>query len=171
MRSIAVAAAGAVLLALPAATAGGATGFTPKSIKGTYKGTWTNTTFDVSGSFQVVFAARSTNKVLRISASVGGTGFGCPTVPSFPAVSLTKGSGANHWDATGWRLKKSGSFGSINVRFSGGKLTGTGKAPPSCASGVTYKIDGTIRAGTINGTATINLGTQTAKTTFNAVKQ
>ena len=99
-----------------------------------------------------------------------GTAFGCMTAPTFPALSLTKGAGANHWDATGWRIKKSGSFGSITAKFKGGKLTGSGTAPPSCAPGVTYKINGTLRSGTLAGVATITLPSQTATTTFNAVK-
>ena len=171
MRTIAAAAVAAIVLILPAGTAGGATGFTPKAIKGVYKGTWKNTTFNVEGTFSVTFAAKNKNKVLKISAAVGGTGFGCQTVPSFPAVSLTKGSGKNHWDSTGFRIKKSGDFGSIDVKYFGGKLTGTGKAPPACAPNVTYKIDGGIRAGSVYGTATINLGSRTAKTTFDAVRQ
>src|SRR3954453_18795539 len=123
MRSIVVAAAGAALIALPAGVAGGTAGFTPKAIAGTYKGTWANTTFNVEGTFSITFAARKKNKVLGIAAAMTGTAFGCQTAPTFPALSLTKGSGANHWDATGWRVKKSGSFGSITPRVQGGKLT------------------------------------------------
>ena len=172
MRTIAAAVVAAIALILPAGTAGGATGFTPKSIKGVYKGTWKNTTFNVEGTFSVTIAAKKKNKVLKISSAVGGSGFGCQTVPGFPAVSLTKGSGKNHWDATGFRIKKSGDFGSVDVKYFGGSLTGTGKAPSSCAPNVTYKIDGGIRTGSVYGTAVITLSNgQTARTTFNAVKQ
>jgi hypothetical protein len=160
---VAAVAASPVLAAKPS--------FTPSTLKGVYKGSWNNTTFGSSGTFTLTVKSLSKNKVLSIAAKVGGNGFGCPSVPGLPAVKLAKGVGANHWSGGGFRVVKSGSFGSIDATYvaKSGKLSATGKAPASCAAGVTYAISGSWKAGTLKGTATINLvGGQKATTTFTA---
>lgn len=161
----------ALLAALALVPSAAARPFTPAQIAGAYRGTWDNRTFDVQGTFSVTFAAAGRSLIVG-PAEVGGTGFGCPAPPAFPASgwTLAKGRGVNHWDAAGFRLRQAGDFGSIDIRYVArtGALKGTGTAPPSCAPGVTFRIAGWLKRGRLNGTATIDVGDRNAATTFTA---
>jgi hypothetical protein len=158
------------LVIVPGAAA--AKSFTPKSIAGNYRGTWTNETYNTHGTFTVLFNASTNGKVLGIDATIGGHGFGCSSVPGFPPVALSKGSGPNHWNSTGFHLTETGLSGSVNATYSysTGALHATGKAPNSCAPGVTYSITGHLGGGKLTGTATIHLTGATATTRFTATK-
>jgi hypothetical protein len=160
---------GAVATTAPPAGAA-AKPFTPRAIAGSYSGMWTDATFNVSGPFGFTISAKRRNSVLVLGGSVGGQGFGCPGVPPIVSISLTRGKGANHWNAAGFRLVRLGAFGSVDARYDDARHTirATGTGPPSCAPGVSYRVVGTLRAGVLNGTATITLPTMTAQATFHA---
>jgi hypothetical protein len=87
-------------------------------------------------------------------------------------VALSKGSGPNHWSSNGFHLNATGTFGSINATYtaSTGALHATGRAPNSCAPGVSYSISGHLAGGKLTGTATIHLTGATATTRFTAKK-
>ena len=86
---------------------------------------------------------------------------------------ITKGSGNNHWNAKGFRLKlNSPAYGTFTVSYSQKtkRLTGSG-GNPSCAPGVTWKLDGKLTKSAFTGTVTITLPSQTATSTINATRQ
>lgn len=160
-----------VLVAAVPATAHGA--FSPKKLKGTYLGSWTNKTFNVTGDLSLKATAARSNSRLAITADVEGTVYGCPD-PEPVKLTMKKGTGANRWNRKGFHaVKKDATIGSLDIRYSDRthRLRGSGSAP-SCAPDVTWTFDGSWNGGQITGVATITLpGGSTAVTDVVARKQ
>ena len=162
MRSGVVLVAAAVL-----ASAAGATtsAFTPKTLAGTWSGTWTNQTFGSSGPATVTARSLAGNTKLLFSVDFRGGVFGCPSVPPESTRPLPKGIGANHWNAAGFLIKgKSKDFGTLTLsyRASSGNLRGSGANPP-CAQGLSWSIIGAFVGSQFSGKVKIKLASgQTA---------
>jgi hypothetical protein len=112
-------------------------------------------------------------KAFQFGVDLGGNALGCPDPAADKTPTITKGSGNNHWNAKGFKLKlNSPAHGKCNVSYSQKtqKLTGTG-GNPSCAPGVTWKLDGKLTKKALTGTVTITLPSQTATSTINATRQ
>lgn len=155
-------------LAVPASAA--AKPFTPSAVAGRYDGMWTDTTFGTSGPFGFTIKAKRHDTVLRMEGNVGGQAFGCPGLPPIAAISLTKGRGANHWNAAGFRLVRNDAFGNVRATYDHrrGTIRAVGTGPPSCAGFVSYVVTGTLRRGVLNGTADITLPGLEVGATFHA---
>lgn len=137
---LALAAAGAI-----AASAGAAqTAFSPKTIAGSWKGTWTNERFGSTGPASIVAKSLVKNTKLLFTADFGGNVFACADPPAESTKPLTKGNGAGHWNAKGFTIKgASKAFGALKLTYvaATGKLTGGGGNPP-CATGLSWTISG-----------------------------
>jgi hypothetical protein len=175
MRRRLLALAAVILLALSVAPTLGAKTrpFTPKLVAGTWSGTWNNQTFNTTGTITLQGKLVQRGKAFRFFIDLGGNALGCPDSPAERTPMITKGSGKNHWNAKGFRLKlTSPAYGAFNVSYSQKtqKLTGTG-GNPSCAPGVTWKLDGKLTKKAFTGTVTITLPSQTATSTINATRR
>jgi len=156
----------ALVVAVAAALASSATAsgpFTPKTLAGTWTGSWTNETFGSAGPVTLV-ATPLANSKLRLSVDFGGEVFGCSSVPP-ESTTLSKGTGANHWSSTGFLIKgASKDFGSLTLRYRAGirALTGSGVNPP-CAHGLSWSVIGAFFGSTFTGKVKIKLASgQTA---------
>jgi hypothetical protein len=149
------------------AVAGAArTAFTPKSIAGTWSGTWKNETFGSTGPASIKAAALAGNTKLAFTADFGGNMFGCADPAGETAKPLTKGAGANHWSAGGFVIqKKSKALGSLKLTYTAanGKLVGNGSNPP-CASGLSWKATGKFAGKTFTAKINITLPDKTTAT-------
>jgi hypothetical protein len=150
--------------ALLAAGANAAATFTPKTLAGTWSGTWTNQTFGSSGPATVVAKSLAGNKLL-FSVDFRGGVFGCSSVPPESTHPLPRGPGPNHWNAAGFTIKgKSKDFGTLTItyRAGSGNLTGSGANPP-CAQGLTWSMIGAFVGSKFSGKVKIKLASgQTA---------
>jgi hypothetical protein len=160
------------LLALVAAGSLGAaafaaqTAFTPKSIAGTWSGTWKNETFGSTGPASIKASALSGNTKLAFTADFGGNMFGCADPAGEAAKPLTKGAGATHWSAGGFVIqKKSKALGSLKLTYTAanGKLVGSGSNPP-CAAGLSWKAAGRFSGKSFTAKITISLPDKTTAT-------
>lgn len=187
---LAVAAAAAVSSVLPlgAGAHRAAPGFTPAAVAGNWTGTWTNLTFGTTGpatmTVKVIKVAPKKVKVkvkgkkkfkvklvprpskLTFTADWGGNVFGCSD-PAPEAKTLTKGSGPNHWNATGFEVKGNYvAFGAVDLiyDYAAQTLTGSGSNPP-CAGGLQWTLNGSFpNPNTFAGTVTITLPNGTVAT-------
>jgi len=170
--------AAAVCLALAATPAYAAKhkshGFTPKKITGTWVGTWTNHTFNTTGTITLQGKPFRKGKAFQFGVDLGGNALGCPDPAAEHTPTITKGTGDNRWNAKGFKLHLiSPAYGTFTVTYvyKTHKLTGTG-GNPSCAPGVTWSLDGTLTHASFNGTVTINLPNQPpATSTLTANRQ
>jgi len=145
--------------------------FTPSVLAGTWSGTWNNTRFSTSGTLTLQVTASATT--LGWTATITGNTFGC-TTPAPQTFTLPKGSGPNHWSATGFSIAGTnaafGDFAATYV-YKGGTLTASGKNL-ACAPGLSFTVDGKFSATAFTATATITLpnGGGTALTNVSLTK-
>lgn len=142
-----------------------ATRFTPRTLAGTWSGTWTNQTFGSSGPAKVVAKSLAGNTKLLFSVNFQGGVFGCPSVPPESTPPLPRGKGPNHWNAAGFTIKGSSKdFGTttITYRAPSGNITGSGVNPP-CAKGLSWSMIGAFVGSKFSGKVKIKLASgQTA---------
>jgi hypothetical protein len=140
-----------------AATAASTAGFTPRSIAGTWRGTWTNETFNSTGPAFISVKAPQ-NKRLVFNADFGGNVFGCQDPPAEKG-GITKGSGANHWNARGFVIKRrSNAFGTLKITYSHARRTLTGNGTnPTCNNGLRWSLSGRFEGKKFTGTVNITL--------------
>jgi hypothetical protein len=150
--------------AVLASTAAGAqSAFTPKSIAGNWKGTWTNERFGSTGPASIVGKSLKNNTQLMFTADFGGNVFGCADPPKEGTKPLTRGNGVNHWNARGFSIHGSSkAFGALNLSYvaATGALAGAGGNPP-CAAGLTWTIAGKFTGKTFAGKVNITLPDKT----------
>ena len=130
--------------------------FAPSVLAGTWSGTWSNTRFNTNGTLTLRVTATATT--LGWIATIGGNTFGCAP-PAPQAFTLTKGSGANHWNAAGFSIAGSNpAFGDFaaTYTFKGGSITASGRNL-ACAPGLSFTVNGAFAAKTFTATATITL--------------
>jgi hypothetical protein len=158
----------ALLLAVAAALASSAAAaapFTPKTLAGTWNGTWKNETFGWPGPRRSPRSRFAGNTKLLFGVNFGGSVFGCPSVPRESTPALPKGRGANHWSPAGFAIKgASKDFGALTLTYKSatGSLTGSGSNPP-CQPGLSWTIAGKFAGKTSNGKVNIKLASgQTA---------
>jgi hypothetical protein len=145
--------------ALAGSPADAAAPFTPKTLAGTWKGTWTNQTFGSTGPAKIVAKSLAGGTKLVFTADFGGNVFGCADPPPESAKPLAKGAGANHWSAKGFTIKAtSKAFGTLTLTHnaSTGALTGSG-ANPTCAVNLKWSVRGKFAGKKFTGTVTIKL--------------
>lgn len=151
-----------------------ATTFTPRTLAGTWSGTWTNQTFGSSGPAKVVAKSLAGNTKLMFSVNFAGGVFGCPSVPPESSSPLPRGTGPNHWNAAGFTIKgKSKDFGTLTLtyRAPSGNLTGSGSNPP-CAQGLTWSMIGAFVGSKFSGKVKIKLASgQTAISDISLTRQ
>jgi hypothetical protein len=138
-------------------------GFTPKTLAGTWSGTWNNQTFNTNGTLKLTIGGTTT---MTFTAAITGNTFGC-TPPAPTTFKLPKGKGANSWDARGFRISAtSAGFGALTASYdaASGKLTANG-SKITCAPGLTFSVAGTVSGNTLNATATIHLANGSPATT------
>jgi hypothetical protein len=156
---LALAAAGAI-----AASAGAAqTAFSPKSIAGSWKGTWTNERFGSTGPASILAKSLATNTKLFFTADFGGNVFACSDPPAESTKPMTKGTGANHWNARGFKINgASKAFGALTLTYvsATGMLAGSGGNPP-CATGLSWTISGKFSGKTFAAKVNITLPDKT----------
>jgi hypothetical protein len=80
--------------------------FTPRTLAGTWSGTWTKQTFGSSGPATVVAKSLAGNTKLLFSVDFEGEVFGCPSVPPEATPPLAKGTAPNHWSAAGFHAER-----------------------------------------------------------------
>ncbi|MGZ4415583.1 MAG: hypothetical protein ACXVRZ_14600 [Gaiellaceae bacterium] len=144
------------LVAVPAAAAAKPRGFTPAVLAGTWAGTWSNQTFNTSGTLALRISVKGS--ALRFTTTITGNTFGC-TAPGPQTFTLPAGSGSNHWTPKGFPISNpSAAFGTMNIRYAypAGTLSGSGK-DPACAPGISWTLDGLFTAKQFNATARITL--------------
>jgi hypothetical protein len=157
---LALAAAGVLAAAAGAAQ----TAFTPKSIAGNWTGTWTNERFGSTGPASIVAKSLKKDTQLMFTADFGGNVFGCADPPKEGTKPLTKGTGANHWNAKGFTIQGSSkAFGALKLTYAAAtrKLSGGGGNPP-CAAGLTWSVSGTFSGTTFTGKVNITLPDKTS---------
>jgi hypothetical protein len=169
--TVCLVAAGALTVqVLAGPSAGPSAAFSPKSLTGKWSGKWTNQTFGSTGSVRATVRLRSGK--LKPTIQFGGNVFGCESPPA-AIFSMSKGKGANRYNATGFKVARSTeAFGRVTgtYKHSNNSLTGNGKAPP-CRPGITWTLTGKLTASKFTGTAKIKLETgQTATTKITAKK-
>ncbi len=141
------------------ASAGAAAPFTPATLAGTWSGTWKNERFGSTGPAKIVAKSTSGNKQLLFTADLGGNVFGCADPPVESAKPLTKGTGANHWNDSGFAIKgPSKDFGQLTLSYKAatGTLTGSG-ANPMCATGLSWTVSGKFSGKTFTAKVNIKL--------------
>jgi hypothetical protein len=173
-RLLALAAVILLVLAMPAALGAKTKPFTPKLVAGTWSGNWSNQTFNTSGTITLQGKVTRKGRAFQFNVDLGGNALGCSDPAAEHTPTITKGSGHNHWNAKGFKLKlKSPAYGSFNVSYSQKtqRLTGIGENP-SCAPGVAWMLDGKLTKSAFTGTVRITLPTgQIATSTINATRQ
>jgi hypothetical protein len=150
-----------LLLAAGTATAGPAPApFQPSFIAGNWKGTWHNVTFGSTGAAFIRARAIGTGNKAKLNflADFGGNVFGCSNPPADGAT-LTKGTGANHWNAIGFVIKgKTKAFGALTLTYNNIKKTIVGNGGnPTCNPGLTWRMSGKFTGKAFNGTVYIKL--------------
>lgn len=138
--------------------AGPSAGFSPKLLAGSWTGTWTNTTFGSTGPLSLKIKAPQ-NKRLVATLDFGGDIFGCPDPPA-EAMTLKKGSGANRWNAKGFKVARtSDSLGKTTLAYKyATKALSGGGADPKCRAGLKWKLVATkLKPKTLAGTVEITL--------------
>ncbi len=146
---------GAVAL-LAAASAWAAAPFTPATLAGTWKGSWTNQTFGSTGP--AMFGVKVAGTKMVVSMDLGGNVFGC-TDPPARSTTIGKGTGANGWNAKGFGLSKTGpTLGTTKVAYvhATQAMVASG-LNPTCANGLQWKLTGKFRGKTFSGTVAITL--------------
>ena len=163
-----------LLAAAPALAASKPKGFTPKKLAGTWSGTWSNQTFNTTGTLMLQEKPVRKGKAFQFIVDLGGNELGCPDPAPEGTPVITKGSGNNHWNKKGFKLHLiSPAYGTFSVSYSHKthKLTGGG-ADPSCAPGVSWQLDGSLTKASFTGTIGIKLaGGQTASSSLTANRQ
>ncbi len=167
----------ALVLVAAAVLASGAgartSAFTPKTLAGTWSGTWTNQTFGSSGPATMVAKSLAGNTKLLFSVDFRGSVFGCASVPPESSRPLPKGIGPNHWNAAGFTIKgNSKDFGALTLSYkaSSGNLRGSGANPP-CARGLTWSMIGAFVGPRFSGKVKIKLASgQTAISDINLTR-
>jgi hypothetical protein len=150
-------------VAVPAYAAGsdgGAaqSGFSPKTLKGNWSGTWRNLTFGTSGTITGSFTTPNRGRRLRITLDFGGSVFGCQDPPP-GTITLARGRRANQWHRGGFTLRgPSIALGQRTIRYahSTRRVTGRGQDPP-CAQGLTWTLAGRISRNLRRLTATVDI--------------
>ena len=145
------------LLLVPASTATAAP-FSPKTLKGKWRGTWSNLTFGTSGPINATFATRNSGRRLKITLDFGGSVFGCQDPPA-ASITLPRGRANNRWHSGGFKLVgPSLAFGQRTITYSHRtrKVTGRGQDPP-CAPGLTWTMSGRVSRTYKRLTATVNI--------------
>src|SRR5207237_10745897 len=102
---------------------------------------------------------------LRLGVDFGGGGFGWASVPP-ESTTLSKGTGANYWGATGFLIKgASKDFGALTLRYRAGirALTGSGVNPP-CAHRLSWSVIGAFFGSTFTGQVKIKLASGQKRT-------
>ncbi|HEY7629828.1 MAG TPA: hypothetical protein VH817_03965 [Thermoleophilaceae bacterium] len=164
----------AVCMAFAASPALAAKPFTPKTVAGTWTGTWSNQTFGSTGTITLSGKTLKKGKAFQFNVDLGGNALGCTDPAAEHTPTIKKGKGDNHWNAKGFRLHLSSqAYGTFSVKYvqKTHKLTGSGGNPP-CAPGVTWKLDGKLTKTSFTGSVTISLpGNQTATSTLTANRQ
>lgn len=163
-----------IALALPlsaaAATHHSSAAFSPKTLAGTWKGTWMNETFHTSGTLTLKISGTSS---MVLTAKITGNTFGC-TAPGPQKFTIPKGSGATGWSSSGFKISAtSKGFGSLKATYtnSTGKIVANG-SHVTCSPGLTFKVTGKWTKTALNATANIHLGSGgTAKTVVKLTKQ
>ena len=121
--------------------------FVPKKFEGIWKGTWTNHTFDTSGSASIRLKVKGSKKkpVMYGVFKLGGEAFGCDSAPPRP-VKMKKGKGKNRWNAGGFNAAWNNGKGPIRITYNHrkGKISGSGFSP--CAKEVTYSFTGRMNS-------------------------
>lgn len=147
-------------------------GFTPGKIKGKWTGTWRNITFNSNGSIRANVRVKSPGPKLIPLVDFGGNVFGCSNPPA-DIVTLTKGSGNNHWNRSGFKISKfTQAFGKLNLTYNWitKVFKGNGSRPP-CNTNITYTVNGKLTGSNFSATVKIDLGAQTATSKLSAKKQ
>lgn len=140
-----------------------AAAFKPASLTGKWSGTWTNTTFGSTGSIRA--NVRLKNGKLEPTIQFGGEVFGCPS-PAPAIFSLSKGTGNNQYNGTGFKVKQNtAAFGAMLVSYkhATNKVTGSGK-DVACRPGLTWALTGKLTSSKFTGTVNINLPDGTTAT-------
>ena len=135
-------------------------GFTPLTLAGIWTGTWNNSTYGSTGPATITVKSLAKNTQISVSATLGGNVFGCPNPAPETAAPLTKGTGANHWNAAGFNAQQSSKLlGTTKLLyvFKTGKLTGSGSAP-TCNANINWTVNGQFTKNSFNATLAIDLG-------------
>lgn len=133
-----------------------AAAFAPQTLAGTWQGSWNDTRFGTSGPLSLVLTVKDQTS-FDFTLNFGGNIFGCPPQPAL-TLTITAGSGANHWDASGFRIQVTGpSGGSISVNYDFATQTLSGNGRPGCRPGVTWTLKGGFNGVTFNGQMTTTL--------------
>lgn len=147
--------------------------FNPKNFKGTYDGTWTNTTFKTSGGINSTFIAKK--KKFTMTFDVSGSALGCSD-PDEEALKVKKSKkgGANTWTKKGFNASGTTGLGELTLTYKHkkNKLKGTGKTP-ACAPDFDFSIkNGKLTEKALSGTIEITSGgAPFATSSFSAKKQ
>lgn len=147
-----------------------AAAFSPKSLAGKWTGTWTNRTFGSTGAIRANVRFRNGRFVPRVD--FGGNVLGCPDPPA-ETVTLTKGSGADKWNARGFKVdEQTQAFGELKITYKhrGKSFTGSGGKPPCRPDEVTFTLKGKLTSTRFTATVTIQLPGQTAVADLTATK-
>jgi uncharacterized protein RhaS with RHS repeats len=133
----------------------GSAAFTPQTLAGTWRGTWTDTRFGTSGAVTLSVVASATSFTFNLN--LGGNVFGCSPPPPTGGT-VTAGSGANHWDANGFTLQITGpQGGTIAIAYDARMRTLKGNGRPGCRPGVTWTLQGTFSGNAFTGSVTTTL--------------
>lgn len=153
-----VAAGGVVAVQVLATPSGDpAAGFKPGSLTGKWSGSWKNTTFGSTGSIRA--NVRLKDGKLKPTIQFGGNVFGCSD-PAPAIFSLSKGSGNNQYNSSGFKVKQTTqAFGALTgtYKHSSNGVTASGRAVP-CRAGLTWKLTGKLTSSKFTGTVKIDLG-------------
>jgi hypothetical protein len=176
---LALAAAGAVTVGVVAVSgaddsggkAAAAKGFSPKSLKGKWTGSWENSTFGSKGDIlaNVKFKTKSGKFTPLIDFS--GNVLGCPDPPA-DSVTLKEGKGANKWNKKGFKVSSdTTAFANLVLTYKkkGNSITATGASP--CDAGTTFSMTGTLTKTQFSANVAIKLSSgQNASATLSAQK-
>jgi hypothetical protein len=158
-RLLAAAVCLALVAAAPASAASKPKGFTPKKLAGTWSGTWSNHTFNTTGTLTLQEKPLRKGRAFQFLVDLGGNELGCTDPPPEHTPTITRGKGDNHWNQKGFKLHLiAPAYGTFSVAYSQKthKLTGSG-ANPSCAPGVSWQLDGSLTRASFTGTISITL--------------
>jgi hypothetical protein len=149
-------------------------GFTPAKLAGTWSGTWSNQTFNTTGTLMLQEKPVRKGRAFQFIVDLGGNELGCPDPAPEGTPVITKGSGNNHWNKKGFKLHLiSPAYGTFTVSYSHKthKLTGSG-GNPSCAPGVSWQLDGKLTKASFTGSISIKLANgQSASSSLTANRQ
>jgi hypothetical protein len=150
------------------------TGFTPKKLAGTWSGTWSNHTFNTTGTLTLQEKPMRKGKAFQFLVDLGGNELGCPDPAPEHTPTITRGAGDNRWNKKGFKLHLvSPAYGTFTVTYSQKtrKLVGSG-GNPSCAPGVNWQLAGKLTHSAFTGNVTITLANgQSASSSLTANRQ